>query len=110
MNIKFEDYSKRHIQFYDGFIDKEIINIISSIKENAYIMDLGCGDGNILKQLVKTFEDKKLNVYGIDLSELRINKIKNEIKNGNFYVGNIAKLKLNNLSNNFDFVYSTQVI
>ena len=32
------------------------------------------------------------------------------LKNGNFYVGNIAKLKLNNLSNKFDFVYSTQVI
>ena len=110
MNIKFEDYSKLHIQFYDGFVDKEIINIMSSIKKNAYVMDLGCGDGNILKQLVKTFEHKKLNFYGIDLSELRINKIKNEIKNGKFYVGDLAKLEVSDLSNKFDFVYSTQVI
>ncbi len=40
--------------------------IIEFIKPNSKVIDLGCGSGSLMKKLV---EEKKSDVYGIDISE-----------------------------------------
>ena len=48
----------------------EIIYFLSNIKKRKTVLDIGCGDGELLRNLKKK---NKCNVYGIDFSERLIN-------------------------------------
>ncbi len=71
------------------------------------ILDAGCGTGEI-----SCFLSKKANVTGIDFSESSIklaNKLKErfQIKDVNFDVGDLTKIKLNK---KFDYIFSMGVL
>lgn len=76
--MNFELYTKRIEEFI------EFLNV----KDN--ILDLGCGPGNVGKQL--TLCGKDLSVTGIDLSENMIKLAKENVPHGNFYCQDIRTI------------------
>lgn len=78
-----------------------LIDILDS-KKNEIVLDLGCGDGTLAKEI----EEKGSKVIGIDLSENMIQKAK---ENGiEAYVMSAIDLKFSN--NYFDKVFSNAVL
>ncbi len=71
----------------------EIKFFLSTIKSNKNILDIGCGDGELLRTLKKK---KKCNCYGIDFSENLIKIAKKKSKNINYFC-----LDMNELKNGF---------
>lgn len=56
---------------------------------NGKLLDVGCGNGNVLAAL----EDTKIELYGIDLSENMINEAKNRLgSNVDLCIGDAEKL------------------
>ncbi len=60
-----------------------------SLKENARILDVGCGKGYLLFDFLKIRPD--LDIYGLDISEYAINNSKIEIRE-KLYHGNAVNL------------------
>ena len=71
--------------------------------KNPKILDLGCGGGLHIKNLLK----KGYNIQGIDVSKEQIKKARLNIKSNEvkLFLGNIKKI---NLKKKYDFVYSIQ--
>ncbi|MEM5813226.1 MAG: class I SAM-dependent methyltransferase [Candidatus Aenigmatarchaeota archaeon] len=83
-----------------------ISNIIKNWKKDAKILDVGCGNGALLKKL------KKLgfkNLYGIDASRRNIDKAKNKEKEIKFFCGDITK-KLPFRNEFFDIVIAVAIL
>lgn len=84
---------------------KKIKKVIKNaeIKNNSYILDIGCGTGNLLGMLSK---NKKLNLYGIDLSEdmLKIARIKLDGK-AELKLGSVINLEKEYKIEFFDYVF-----
>ena len=79
----------------------EIIYFLSIIKKRKTVLDIGCGDGELLRNLKKK---NKCNVYGIDFSERLINIAKKRSKNINYYCLDMNKIK-NQFKINVKFDY-----
>lgn len=107
----FEKYSKEHIQLYEvgeifPLLKDSILNL-RKIKDKINIIDLGCGDGNLLNQLFHEGIIKKEDIiYALDPSQIRLDRIKNPYFKKVCASGDRTKLK----SNHFDYVICTQVI
>ncbi len=98
------DFYNRYYKYYDDIYEdyftsentKELINFIGkNLKENSYIIDLGCGKGHQLEMILSMpeFVGKIKKAIGIDISEemikqaeVKLTNLKNEIKliRGNF--------------------------
>lgn len=107
----FEEYSKEHIQLYEiGEIFPLLKDSIASLrktKNKINIIDLGCGDGNLLNQLFHEGIIKKDDsIYALDPSQMRLDRIKNPNFKKVHASGDKTKLK----GNYFDYVICTQVI
>ena len=62
----------------DHLLEKfEIQYILPKIKKNSKVLDIGCGDGSLLKEL---FTKKKIKGVGIDFSNELIKVAKKKIK------------------------------
>jgi ubiquinone/menaquinone biosynthesis C-methylase UbiE len=70
------------------------------IKDKNKILDLGCGNG----RLIKTLEDKQVEYTGLDNSYELIKIAKKKYPNHHFRVGNLSKLPFGN--NNFDLIFA----
>jgi ubiquinone/menaquinone biosynthesis C-methylase UbiE len=108
---KFEEYSKEHVHLYEiGEIFPLLKNSILDLRKNKKkinIIDLGCGDGNLLNQLFnENIIKKEDNIYALDPSQTRLNRIKNPLFRKVLAFGDNTKLK----KNYFDYVICTQVI
>jgi len=79
----------------------EIIYFLSIIKKRKTVLDIGCGDGELLRNLKKK---NKCNGYGIDFSERLINVAKKKSKNINYYCLDMKKIK-NQFKINVKFDY-----
>jgi 2-polyprenyl-3-methyl-5-hydroxy-6-metoxy-1,4-benzoquinol methylase len=102
---KNKEYSEKFIQPRgNGNVPIEIKKIIEENKINNFI-DLGCGDGIIIRAIKKNFP--KIKITGIDISPRRINNLKEEFPEEEFYCVDVCKTKLNK---KYDFVHSSQVI
>jgi ubiquinone/menaquinone biosynthesis C-methylase UbiE len=94
----------------DEFLEiSEIKRIVSIIKKNSRVLDVGCGDGELLRVL-----KKKLNIkgVGIDFSKELINEAKKNSKNIKFYcedMTNISNLK-KILQKKFDYIITKRSI
>lgn len=74
----------------DRNLEKYEINFFTSlIRKNKTVLDIGCGDGELLRFLKKK---KKNNCYGIDFSPNLIKVAKEKSKNINFYCVDMTKI------------------
>lgn len=107
----FNNYSRKHIHFFDLEVSDLVEKVIKNKnRENFNLIDLGCGDGNLLfslqkKELLSNAEK----IIGVDLSPLRIQNLKENIKGAIGIVSDVCNVK--RLENEiFDVVISSQVI
>ena len=72
-------------------LEKNEIGIfLSIIKDKKNVLDIGCGDGELLRNLKKK---NKCNCYGIDFSQNLIKIAKRKSRNINYYCIDMNKIK-----------------
>jgi ubiquinone/menaquinone biosynthesis C-methylase UbiE len=101
---QFDLWAKFHFLFYlsFSFLSKKIIKIINP-ENGSSILDIGCGWGILLKQLILL--DRNLKLYGLDISPLMVNLAKtkfNHSDNVKIQIGSAEKLPYKNST--FDYV------
>lgn len=83
---------------------KELQVFIPHIKENFKILDLGCGNGRLLKSLEPL--NTKYHYTGVDFSENLIAEAKKDFTDPNKAIFKIADMtKINFANNSFDMVF-----
>lgn len=94
-----EDYDKkRYFTFYNT--NKALVKVLNP-QAGSSILDIGCGTGILLDQLISLKRDLKL--FGIDISPEMINVSKEKLgKQINLQIGSANKLPYKN--NSFDYV------
>tara|TARA_Y100000389_G_scaffold191309_1_gene217250 strand:+ start:555 stop:1304 length:750 start_codon:yes stop_codon:yes gene_type:complete len=86
----------------------EIKYFLSSIKNKKSVLDIGCGDGELLRNLKKKNE---CNCYGIDFSSNLINVAKKKSKNINYFCLDMNKIKYEFKKNiKFDYIITKRSI
>jgi len=87
-------------------IERKDLNIIFDIiKPNSKVLDLGCGDGSLLKELIK---NKNVTGLGIEIS---IEKIKTCMKDGISVIQEDLNEGLKDFQeNSFDYVVLSQTL
>ncbi len=108
MNV--EEYAKKHKHLIGVEIPKTLITLLKTKEFRSYA-DLGCGGGAFLYSINKLniFKDRDIEVFAVDLSEIRLKNIKDI--NINFTpikadVTNIPQFS----DSSIDFITTTQVI
>jgi len=88
---------------------EDFFKFLEANSKNSIILDYGCGIGPSIKKVIN-FKPKK--IIGIDISEVSINKAKDETKN----YGDKVELKVDNCEktnfqdNQFDIVYGLGIL
>lgn len=105
-NYKDYGFTNKAPSHISNYVTKKINKLIS-IENNKCIIDVGCGNGWLTKEL----NDKGFKIYGIDASQSGID-IGNKRLEGHFFLQDItsSKLPLEIESEPFDTVISTEVI
>tara|TARA_Y100001970_G_C14019196_1_gene742586 strand:- start:44 stop:796 length:753 start_codon:yes stop_codon:yes gene_type:complete len=86
----------------------EIKYFLSIIKKKTNVLDIGCGDGELLRTLKK---NNKCNCHGIDFSENLISVAKKKSKNINYYCMDMNKIKDQFKTNiKFDYIITKRSI
>lgn len=80
---------------------RELQVFIPHIKDNFKILDLGCGNGRLLKSLEQA--DKKINYLGVDFSEELIKQARENHPQAKFLVADMSDLSFN--YGTFDMVF-----
>jgi len=107
--MNFSKYSKKYIHYYDDNIPKMLEFLFNNNRVNK-VADLGAGDGAALYALKNKGYLKNLEeVIAIDLSQDRINRIKDIDKNIFCIVGDASNLS-KTYNSVLDLVISMQVI
>ena len=93
----------------DHLLEKfEIQYILPKIKKNSKVLDIGCGDGSLLKEL---FTKKKIKGVGIDFSNELIKVAKKKSKKIKFICYDMLKIKeLKQEINAFDYIITKRSI
>ena len=109
----FEDYSKKHVQFYDEghtVLLEFGLTLVKEIFDKSNILDLGCGDGRLLLSLYKKgLLNNVGEIVGVDVSEKRIDRIIKELPFINGVVSDA--LNVNGFpSTYFDYIICSQLI
>jgi len=109
----FEDYSKKHVQFYDEghpILVEFGLALIKEIVWKPSILDLGCGDGRLLFSLYKKGLLNNVDeIVGVDISEKRINRTIKELPCVNGVVSDASSVK-GFPSSYFDYIICSQLI
>ena len=100
-NSTAEDYDKSHDGKFVQCMYDTIVNRVLDLNPKT-ILDLGCGNGNIIARL-----QKRLNAdyYGLDISEAMIAQAEKRLLNVHFMVGDAEKLPYED--NKFDAIVCT---
>jgi len=105
----FNKYSKENIHFYSESTPSLLIDLVNKLNPKS-LADFGCGDGAILFDLQQRgLLNKVNNIIAIDLSEVRLERVRKHIINAKTIcsdVCNVKELKDNQLH----LVICTQVI
>lgn len=85
-----------------------IVNLIPK-KAGLKILDAGCGEGQLLERISKSFERKGLSVelFGSDITNVALNNAKKR-SNSKFFLEDLEKLHY--LDESFDIIICTEVI
>ena len=104
-NVRFFDLIARYYDiFFGNWIrktQKRAIKIIK-IKNNSKILDAGCGTGNFLRILENS--RKKLDLYGIDISQKMLKIAEDKLKKSKLKIESVEKMSFRD--NSFDYVFS----
>jgi methionine biosynthesis protein MetW len=104
MKINYEDYWKDRIKRnYVPLMPRhrEIVRIITKTKDSGKVLDLGCGEGQILKMLPNSYEK-----YGVDISENALKLVNDR----NIYVKSCNLNRDFPFHMNFDFIICSEVL
>ncbi len=117
-NFDWENYAQLYDKYSkpkDNYYEKSSYQLIQTIKlkDNAKIIDLGCGTGVMSKVLLKKYP--KINILAIDLSEEMIffykKNFKKEIKNGQIKVLQGNAERISDLTNEqYDAVFISSAL
>ena len=94
---------------------KKLIKFFSKdINQSKKILDLGCGDGGLLENLIPYLDNNNLGtVYGFDTSLDSISKVNNTFKNNKHFGGaytDIKYLEENAGKESIDFIFCCEVV
>ena len=105
----FNKYSKENIHFYSESAPRLLMDLVSKLNPKS-LADLGCGDGAILFGLQQKglLEDVD-NMVAIDLSQIRLERVKNNIANVKTICSDVCDVK-ELKDNQLDLVICSQVI
>uniref|UniRef100_A0A6C0F2K1 Cytidyltransferase-like domain-containing protein n=1 Tax=viral metagenome TaxID=1070528 RepID=A0A6C0F2K1_9ZZZZ len=97
---EYNGYKFKNCDEYKTFISEICKNL--NLTNNTTILDICCGNGSFIQELIKMKNITNINMYGIDISEINI-KYACENYTGNYIVGDI-KNPLPYDNNLFDYV------
>ncbi len=95
-------YHPELLKFYNNVTEKIKSKNISL--DNKTIADIGCGNGNLLVSITKTFTPSK--IYGFDFAESALTQAKEKLPNGSFNEHDIY----NPLPQKYDMLLCTEVL
>ncbi len=104
--MSIETYSRR-TQFYTGVVPPLLTNLLAKGSWQSFL-DLGCGDGALLRALNSEGIFSGKTVYAVDLSETRIGLVKGINKDFICLIGDACDTGVQ--PGSIDFLVSTQVI
>jgi len=87
-----------------AFIPEDIKSLIDYTEEGDKVLDSGCASG----RLCGVLKEKKVDYFGVDISERLIEIAKKNYPEGNFQIANTLNLPF--ADNFFDKIYSVSVI
>lgn len=99
------EYHTDNLDHTSNYIHHTIFEILKSYKD-ARILDLGCGNGSLVRSLL----DQGFDVYGVDASKTGIEIAKKSSPNRFFHLDINEPLSQNICDLKFDIVISTEVI
>lgn len=100
---KNKKYSDSYHQEMCDKIPDMIVDILNK-NEVVDVLDLGCGDGGIIKAIAKKYNKK---IVGVDISPRRIDELKFSFPQYNFLCADASNTRINK---QFDLIICTQVI
>jgi ubiquinone/menaquinone biosynthesis C-methylase UbiE len=84
---------------------REIIKALAPMLKRGRkykLLDMGCGTGQLLRELQRTFKDFDIEYTGVDISSKMIEKCREQDLNTPYYVSNIDNFEAN--EEKFDFI------
>lgn len=92
--LTIDAYDKNYAAYESKFMQYEpysqkIAEFLDLLPENAKVLDLGCGPGNVARQLIAA--DKNLTVVGVDLSEAMVKSARAHVPQGTFFVQDVRE-------------------
>jgi ubiquinone/menaquinone biosynthesis C-methylase UbiE len=104
----FLKYSNENVHFYSTALPKLLKTVLENEKIDV-LADVGCGDGQILYACYESGLISKAKIYAIDLSEKRIERIKERLPNVSGIVSDARKISV--LPDScLDLIINSQVI
>lgn len=107
----FDQYSQDNIQFRSHSIPQYLKKILNEIgtDDQIKIIDIGCGDGVLLSAMMECGFLNRKNVVGIDISIIRLERLKHLQTHCDFIRGDASHLDFFK-PESFNLAISTQVI
>ena len=112
--VKRENQNKRFFNIVAGVYDRGIVGkwlfgIIEktikevNIDESSKILDVGTGTGNLLAFLEK--KNKKLDLYGIDISEKMLSVARKKVRYAHFFKLSVLDINKKFKESSFDYIF-----
>ncbi len=109
--MDFKEYSENCISLYDNEIPEILSQFCRKTVANSAVLDLGCGDGDLLVALQNNDCLKRMTrIVGVDLSTQRIERLKKRgIPNLELICSDACEVRQLE-DNGFDYLFNMQVI
>jgi 2-polyprenyl-3-methyl-5-hydroxy-6-metoxy-1,4-benzoquinol methylase len=103
----FDLIQKNKIDYFCTRSDLKVFNYYLNklnISKNKSLLECGCGLGRILNLIKKKFNNKNLDLYGIDVSKKAIEYAKNKLKKLKKNIYNLKVEEISKLKTKFDII------